>query len=89
MRVRTPFSATGTFAVQPNPPVPVSVTQTLLLSMCTSAMTIAQAERGARCALIFVSVVLLAGCARRSPQIELTGETMGTSFTVKIVPRAG
>ena len=45
--------------------------------------------RGARNVLLFFSVVLLCGCARRSPQVELKGETMGTSYTVKIVPRAG
>jgi hypothetical protein len=45
--------------------------------------------RGTRNVLVFFSIVLLCGCARRSPQVELKGETMGTSYTVKIVPRAG
>ena len=51
--------------------------------------TIAQSERCAVRVLVFLTVVLLVGCTRRSPQVELTGETMGTSYTVKIVPRAG
>ncbi len=51
--------------------------------------TLAQVGRGARHILVFLSIVLLAGCARRSPQVELKGETMGTSYTVKIVRRAG
>ena len=49
----------------------------------------AHAGRGARYILLILSPVLLAGCARRSSQVELKGETMGTSYTVKIVLRAG
>ena len=50
---------------------------------------IAHAESRAKLTLLFLSVTILVGCTRRPPQVELTGGTMGTSYTVKIVPRAG
>jgi thiamine biosynthesis lipoprotein len=53
-------------------------------------MIIALAKQRARLAFLALPVVYLSiGCTRRPPQAELMGETMGTSYTLKVVPRPG